>query len=82
MPTSFETCAAIDLEPAIVVMQMAAGHRADHPVEDAAGVDFVPGIVPCPLPSAHDVEAFLSLSRKRGTSAGSSWRSPSKVKTT
>ena len=74
--------AAIELEAAVVVVQVAAGHRADHPVEDAAGVDLVPGVVAGLLPAADDVVPFSSSARKRGTSAGSSWRSPSMVKTT
>ena len=36
---------AIALHAAIVVVQFHAGEPADQPVEDAAGQDFVPGIV-------------------------------------
>ena len=47
--------AAIALHAAVVVVQLAAGQGADHPVEDPAGADLVPGVVPRLLPAADDV---------------------------
>ena len=56
--------AAIELETAIVVVQAAAGQAADHPVEDAAGIDLVPGIVAGLLPAADHVVPFLELGQE------------------
>ena len=35
----------VNLEPAIMIVQATATHSADHPVEEAAGVNFVPRIM-------------------------------------
>ena len=56
--------AAVELEPAIVVVQAAAGQAADHPVEDAAGIDLVPGVVPGLLPAADHVVALVELGQE------------------
>src|SRR5262249_7429347 len=52
---------AIELESTIMIMQPAAGTPAHHPVEHAAGVDLVPGIVQRLLPAADDIKAFHKL---------------------
>ena len=58
--------AAVKLEPAIVVVQAAAGQRADHPVEDPAGIDLVPGVVASLLPAADDVVSLFELGQEAG----------------
>ncbi len=64
MPTSRKTLFPVELEAAVVVVQAAAAHAADHPVEDPAGIDLVPGIVPGLLPAADHVVALLELGQK------------------
>ena len=53
--------AAVKLEPAIVIVQAAAAHAADHPVEDTAGINLVPGIVAGLLPAADDIVSLFKL---------------------
>ena len=61
-----EDLAAIGLEAAVVVVELAAGQAADEPVEDPAGADLVPGVVPGPLPAADDVVPFVELGQEPG----------------
>ena len=56
--------AAVELEPAIVIVEAAAAHAADHPVEDAAGIDLVPGIVAGLLPAADHVVSLFELGQE------------------
>ena len=58
--------AAVELEPAVMIVQAAAGQTADHPVEDAAGIDLVPGVVPGLLPAADHVIALVELCEEQG----------------
>ena len=61
-----EDLAAVAFHPAVVVVELYARQVADHAVEDAGGIDFVPGVVPDALPAADDVEIFLHLGEKTG----------------
>ena len=46
-----------NLQSAIVIVQLESGERADQPVEDFAGIDFVPRIEPAFLPAVDDVRS-------------------------
>src|SRR5262249_6498754 len=65
-----EHLAAVDPEAAAVVVPAAAGQRADHRVEDAAGIDLVPGVVPDLLPAANHVVASIQLVEEAGDLGG------------
>ena len=65
-PDLLQHLAPVKLEPAIVVVQAAAGHAADHPVEDPAGIDLVPGIVAGLLPAADHIVALFELGQEPG----------------
>src|SRR5262245_44580630 len=57
---------SIGLEPAVVVVQLAAGQRAHDAVEDTARQDLVPRVVPGLLPAAHDIEPLVELGEEPG----------------
>ena len=56
----------VTLEATIVVVQADAADAAEHPVEDPAREDLVPGIVAHSLPAADDVVALVELGQHPG----------------
>ena len=66
MPISRKTSPSIQLETAVVVVQAAAAHAADHPVENPAGINLVPGIVARLLPAADHIVSLFELGEKAG----------------
>ena len=65
-----EHFAAIALHAAVVVVQLHARQRADHPIEQPRGEDFEQRIVPDPLPAADHVEVALHFGEKAGNLTG------------
>ena len=57
---------AVELEPAVVVVEPAAGQAADHPVEDPAGEHLVPRIVTGLLPAADHVGPLVEPAQEAG----------------
>src|SRR5438132_13280156 len=51
---------------AVVVMELDAGEPANEAVEDAAGPNFVPGVVARLLPAADDIHAQAQCQQKAG----------------
>ena len=52
---------AEQFQAAVVIVQVQSGQTADQPVEDFAGIDFVPWIEASLFPSVDDIEARVDL---------------------
>ena len=76
-----EHLAAIDLEAAVVVVQLAAGQLLTIQLKTRLGPTLCQGSCRVRFQPLTTSSPWSSRSRKRGISAGSSWRSPSRVKT-